>query len=294
MTDILNPIGPKNPNQINNEGSREETTNNYVEGVNSIPLPSKGVFYTFDGRYKGLSSLKVRELNYTDEDILTTQSFLEDGSVFFELLKNVIIDENHFPASGLVPIDRDTILLWLRSTSFGNIFEAELNCPSCKFKNTISWDLSSLSIPEYDPEVLKMLEQDGEYTFETPLRDLKVSIAVPTIGKSKEFEKQLEAKKKNTGSKADLFGVGSVMLIITAVENKETGELMRRKSEIESYFNKINLPISEIRYIRKQLEKISLQYDTKKDCVCKNCDYTQEGIEMPMLHPNFFWPDSSL
>lgn len=297
--DILNPVGSRNPNQTSGEGEREDEivelkSKSYVEGAQSIPLPSKGVFYTWDPKLIGIETLKVRELNYSDEDILTTKSYLEDGSVFLELLKNVIIDENNFTANGLVPIDRDTILLWLRSTSFGNEFEAEVNCPNCSEKNKIVWNLSSFKIPEYSEEVLSVLKEKGEYSFRTPLRDLKVSITVPTIGRQKEYEKLLEAKKKNNKLKTDLYGMGSVMLIISSVEELETGKVLRRKSEIESYFAKINLPISDARYIRKQLEKISLVYDTKQSLTCTNCEYTQEGIEMPMLHPNFFWPDTGV
>lgn len=295
MTDLLNPLGPKHPNQMSGEGGKvSEEKNDYIEGSEYIPLPSKGVFYKFDQQYIGIEKLKIRQLNYTDEDILTTKSYLEDGTVFMELLKNVIVDENNFPASGLVPIDRDTILLWLRSTSFGNIFEADTSCPNCSEKQTVKWDISSFKIPEYSEEVYEAIKDTGEYTFKTPLKEVTVMITMPTIGRAKEFEKMLSVKKKNNNIKFDLFGVGSIMLIISGVLNNETGKVLRKSSEIENYFNKIKLPITDARYIRKQLEKISLTYDTKVDVTCNNCGHIQEDVEMPMLHPNFFWPDSGI
>jgi hypothetical protein len=293
--DILNPVGPRHPNQIGGEGSKvseEQQPEVYIEGAEYIPLPSKGVFYTFDPRYKGMEKLMVRQLNYTDEDILTTKSYLEDGSVFNELLKNVIVDPNGFPSGGLSPIDRDTILLWLRSTSFGNDFEAETSCPKCGHKHSVKWDISKLSIPEYDPEILAELQEFGEITIETPLKNLRVKIAQPSIGKSKEFEKQLAAKKNAQKTKTDLFGTGSIMLIVNGVEVED--KIIRKKNEIENYFNKIKLPLADARYIRKSFEKISLRYDTAQDITCANCEYVQEGVEMPMLHPNFFWPDTRL
>ncbi|MEO6305069.1 MAG: hypothetical protein ABIP51_18065 [Bacteroidia bacterium] len=295
MSDFLNPVGARNPSQVSGEGGKvSESEEVYVEGAEYIPLPSKGVFYVSNPVYHNLDKLKVRQLNYTDEDILTTKSYLEDGSVFVEVLKNTIVDENNFPAAGLVPVDRDTILLWLRSTSFGNIFEAETNCPNCGNKHNLEWDISKFKIPEYDPETYEMIKTDGEYIFKTPVKELTVRISVPTIGRAKEFEKALAVKKKNSNNKTDLFGTGSIMLIINGVDDLETGKTLRKKSEIESYFNKIKLPLSDARYIRKQLDKISLAYDTKIDKTCKECEYTQEGIEMPMLHPNFFWPDAGV
>lgn len=291
-SNLLNPVGARNPAQVIGEGVREDDVEmekrEYIEGSESIYLPSKGVFYShLRPEYKDLEKLRIRQLNYTDEDILTTKSYLEDGSVFFELLKNVIVDDNMFPSSGLVPVDRDTILLWLRSTSFGNSFEITMPCPSCTAVNTMTWDLSKLVIPEYEPDIYKELQVSGELTIITPLSDIKVKIAVPSIGKTREFEKSLLAKKKNQHIKSDLFGTGSLMIIVTGVE--VDGKIIRRSSEIDSYFKKISLPLSDARYIRKQFEKINLHYETKQTLECKNCDYVQEGIEMPIMHQNFLW-----
>lgn len=294
MSDILNPVGGRHPNQITGEGSNvsEETTDGYVEGTELIPLPSKGVFYNFDQRYINLDKLRVRQLNYTDEDILTTRSYLEDGSVFFEILKNVIVDDSGFPASALMPIDRDTILLWLRSTAFGNEFEAETNCPKCGEKQDVKWDLATFKIPEYDETIYQELLQNGELSITTPVSKTVVKISVPTIGRAREFEKSMAVKKKNLNIKSDMLGTGSMMLIVSGVEID--GKIVREKSKIEAYFRKINLTILDARFIRKSIEQINLQYDTKQNVECKSCGHIQEGVEMPMLHPNFFWPDTGI
>jgi hypothetical protein len=286
--DILNQTSPLNPRQLSGEGSKEdEKIENYIEGSEYIPLPSKGVFYTWAPEFVGLEKLRVRQLNYTDEDILTTRSYLEDGSVFFELLKNVIVDKNGFPSNGLVPVDRDTILLWLRSTAFGNIFSAKRPCPKCQHENSVEWDISKFEIPEYNPEVLEELRKYGELTITTPRAKHIIKISVPSIGKTKEYEKSLEVKKKNLKIKSDLFGTGSLMLVVSGVESD--GKVLRTKSEIESFFNKVNLTISDARYIKSKVELINLQYDTKQDIKCESCEYVQEGVEMPIMHPNFFW-----
>lgn len=300
MDSLLNPVGPRHPNQFITDanGVSEESQLNqdkYIEGSELIPLPSKGVFYTFDKRYINLTALRVRQLDYTDEDILTTRSFIEDGSVFFELLKNVIVDGNDFPASGLVPVDRDTILYWLRSTAFGNNFSAAFKCPKCGTLNDVEWDLAALDVPKYAPEVLEeLIANAGELTVTTPLKKVKVKISIPNLGKSKETEKALLVKKENSKGKKDFYGTGSLMLVISGVE--VDGRVIRRKSEIESYFNQIKLPISDARYIRQEAEKINLKYDTKKSfaCINENCNHVEEGVELPILHSNFFWPDAGI
>src|ERR1035437_10353355 len=204
----LNPIAPRNPvQQIHNDVPADDDTQaKYIEGAETISLPSKGVFYSWNKDYWNMESLQVRQLNYTDEDILTTKQYFENGTIFNELLKNVIVDPNGFPATGLIPIDRDTILLFLRDRAFGPKFDIEYTCPYCETVNPVSWDISKLETPTYTPEIYEELKTNGEYKIITPLDQITVRIIVPTIGKTMETEKRLAAKKTAQKSTHDFFG----------------------------------------------------------------------------------------
>lgn len=277
-------------NHIHGEevGKEEE----YIEGSEYIPLPSLGLFYNWSPQFSGLKKLRVRQLNYTDEDILTTPSFIENGTVFDELLKNVIVDSNNFPSTGLVNVDRETILLWLRSTSFGNNFSVNYNCPQCKHELKATWDLNTLKIPEYSPEVLEELEKYGEYSVKTPSGHV-VKIAVPTIGKTAQYNKELEVKKKNKKVNHEFFGTGMLMLIVTGIEID--GKIERRKSAIESYFNKVNLRIMDSRFILNEFnDKINLSFDTSINIECSSCNHVSEGVTLPIGHKDFFWLSKSV
>lgn len=301
--DLLSPIAPRNPAQQIHGDSTKSTQQiqeqiqetKYIEGAELVPLPSKGVFYKFDVRYNNLETLQVRQLNYTDEDILTTKSYFDNGTLFNELLKNVIVDPNGFPANGLVPVDRETILLWLRSTAFGNDFEIEYTCsiPECKALYPVKWDLGKLAIPEYPEEFYEELKLNGELTIETPLKRVKVRITVPTIGKSLEMEKSLAQKKLAKKTTQDFFGTGTLRLLVSGIE-LENNKVIRKGDEIMNHFTKIGLPISDARYIRRMAEKINLKYDTKQTVICPHCAHQEEGVEMPILHPNFFWDSNGI
>ena len=292
--DILNPVSPRNPAMqiLSDNTGDDKAETKYIEGAEIIPLPSKGVFYTWDKKYWNIEELQVRQLNYTDEDILTTKQYFENGTIFLELLKNVIVDPNGFPATGLVPIDRDTILLYLRNRAFGKDFAITYVCPKCSTDIPVVWDISKLELPIYDPVIYEELKENGEYKITAPLSSISLRIIVPTIGKSFEAEKRLTAKKTAQKSSHDFFGTGSLMLLVSAVESD--GRLIRDKQEIEQFFKKSNLPLSDARWIRKQIEKISLSYDTKQDITCQSCSNVVEGVEMPIVHPNFFWPDTGI
>src|SRR5690349_11553224 len=104
MDELLNPLHPKNPISFVGDGGKvppptpppnTSPTNGgdsggkgYREGVEPVLLPSKGVFYLTDqmGKFWNMESVLVRQLNYTDEDILTTRAYFENGTIFNEIL----------------------------------------------------------------------------------------------------------------------------------------------------------------------------------------------------------------
>lgn len=297
MSDLLNPLNPINPSQQMGDAGKKtkKKETEYVENREGVYLPSKGVFYL--GEHKGKEFLNVRPLNYTDEDILTTESFYSNGTILNELLKNVILED--FDAKNLVPIDRDTILIWLRSNAFGKQFDIEMKCPACgggaghkgsKDPGIISWDLSSFEIPEYPEEILKQLQEEGSIIITTPLKEIRVKISIPSIGRTMSFDKSYKQKKKNENSQKDFFATISLLSVVQGVEI-EPDRWIYGGQDIDAYFRKINLPISESRYIIKKASELGLRYQTEKTFVCKDCGHIQEGVEMPILHKNFFWPE---
>lgn len=288
---MLDPNSPLNPTSRILEGNQSNQKSNvYIEGAENVPLPSLGVFYGPRPEHRNITQLRVRKINWTDEDILTTPSFLNDLSVFDELLKNTIVDENGFKASQLVPIDRDTILFYLRTKAFGSEFSIDVECPKCKQKTELKWDLSELEFPEYKPEVYEELKQNGEYKIVTPLQKIELYLKVPSIGKTSDLTKEnlTQQSKEKTGK--SFLGTNSLLSIISGV-NIGDSRILRKKEEIISYFNKINLEISESRYIRSKLEDINLQYNTSQPFICSNKKCRHEGgdVEMPIVHQNFLW-----
>lgn len=279
----------KNPNSVMAEASKTSPVkvedNDFEEGTIDIPLPSKGVFY--HPPFRNTTELYVRPLDWRDEDILTTKAYMENGTVFDKLV-TATIQTKGITAKHLVPVDRDTILLWLRSTAMGNDMTVSFNCPLCKKSTEASWDLSKLSIPKFDPKIEEELMTFGEITVVTPKLGLKVKIRTPTIGESNDTEKRLARKKENENSEVDFLGTGSILLMISGVEVEE-GRILRNQNEIRNYFNKVLLPIKDSRFIRDKAISINLKYDTKQDVACKHCSHVVEGMEMPIVHPNFLW-----
>ena len=292
IDNYLNPVGPKNPaSLIMDKQSAPSEEVEREEGSELIPLPSKGVFYMPPNFLK--EDIWVRPMDFRDENVLTTEKYINEGTVFDKIV-TAIIQEKNITAGKLVPIDRDTILLWLRANALGKIMTVDYKCinPKCKKpENIATWDLSEIKIPEYDPEILLQLQDKGELRIVTPLKQAVVYVKVPLIEESNDTQKKYLKRKEVTDDEVDTLATTSLQLIVSGVE--VDGKIIRKKDAIMNYFAKIKLPISDSRWIRKEAKKINLKYDTAKDLVCKNCGHVQESVELPIVHQNFLWLDSS-
>lgn len=293
LDSFINPVGPRHPNAIVTDQNKMPPveTPEYEEGSEEIPLPSKGVFYMPPNFNK--QSIWVRPMDFRDEDILTTQKFIEEGTVFDKIV-TAVIQEANITAGKLVPVDRDTILIWLRANALGKTMSVDYKClnPRCtKPQNTATWDLSEIKIPEYEPEVLAQLQEMGEYKITTPHKQVVVYVKVPLIEESNDTQKKYLKKKETEKLEQDNLATASLSLIISGVEID--GKITRKKNEILKYFEKIRLPLGDSRWIRSEAKKVNLKYDTAKDLVCKNCGNVQEDVELPIVHQNFLWADGT-
>ncbi len=258
------------------------------EEAQYVNLPSKGFFYK--NQYRGMDKLKIRQLDWTDEDILTTESYYQNGTVFNELLSRVIVDENGFSSKQLIPVDKDAILIWLRIAAFGSDYEIKKKCPKCGKIHKTSWDLSEIEMPEFNPEYLKEISEHGEVLVELPISKKKIKITIPSINKEIEIQKQLELKKEKSNSSQDYLITGKLLSSISAVYNEEEKEWKRDKISISQFLANDLKKIQDSRHILKTLKDITIKIDSKKDVKCPHCNHLEEGVEMPMTI-YFFWPE---
>jgi len=264
-----------------------------------VTLPSQGVFYK--GKYKDLDKLKVRKLNWTDEDLLVTKSYYDNGTLFDEMLKQTIVDENGFQTEDLVPIDRDTIIWWLRIGAFGTEYQIPHVCSDkeCKHKYNLTWDLAEFEMPDLPEEYAGEIRANGNVEILLPISQLKCKITVATIGKENKVNKFLKKRKENLAknpkkaSSADYIMTGRLLASIEVAYDNE-GKEYKGIDELLVWLNKGNngkpLPIVDSRYIIKKIKDISLIADTRKTFECPVCAHIEEDMRMPMSI-YFFWPE---
>jgi hypothetical protein len=258
-----------------------------------VPLPSRGVFYT--GAYKNLAMLKVRKLNFEDEDILTTKSYYDNGTLFNEILKNTVVDDNGFAAKNLTNVDKDAILWWLRIGAFGQIYEVPHVCgnPECKKKYLIQWDLGSFQMPDYPADCAEELGLKGTRTIILPVSGLEVSLISPSIGKELDIYKRLNLKKEKSGSSREFNTTGKLLAVIQSAKAAD-GTVYTGEAQVHQWLlgagKSGKISMTDSRYIQEKAKEIDLEVETRQNIQCKFCGHLEEGVKMPMSI-YFFWPE---
>ena len=152
-----------------------------------IPLPSEGKLYK---NKKG--RVKVAYLTAADENLLTSPNLLSSDD-FLEILINRKLLEYDLRYKDLLPGDRDAIMIWLRSTGYGEMYPVTvLDENDVPFETEI--DLLTLKVKN-----LNILpDEDGLFTFTLPLSKAVVRFKLLTMGEIEELVKLAEfLKEKN-------------------------------------------------------------------------------------------------
>ncbi len=159
---------------------------NFNTSFDVIPLPSEGKLY----RSKK-SNVRVAYLTTGDEDILTSPNILESGQ-FLEILINRKLLEPEIRFKDLHIGDRNAIMLWLRATSYGEMYPITI-----LDENDMPFDTE---INLHDLKVKKLgAEPDAEglIDFICPLSKALLKIKLLTVSDVDSIEEMLVEDKKN-------------------------------------------------------------------------------------------------
>ena len=162
-----------------------------------IELPSRGLVYS---KENSLSSGKV-EMKYMtakEEDILTTQSYIKDGSVLDRLFQSLIIGNGEgqpVKYVDLVTGDKNAIMIAARILGYGKDYEVEIEDPFSGKKQSETIDLTQFENKEYDGSNQVELNKN-EFEFTLPRSNRKITFMAMTESKERRVKHQVEELKK--------------------------------------------------------------------------------------------------
>jgi hypothetical protein len=231
-----------------------------------VELPSKGLLYPEDSELaKG--TIEMKYMTAKEEDILTNQSYIKNGTVLDKLLKSLIVSKINF--DDLLIGDKNAIMVAARILGYGSDYSFEYNGES----QTI--DLSTLENKSINKELFS--SRVNEFTFTLPKSKNTITFKLLTHKDEQDISRELEGLKKiNKDASPEL--TTRLKYTITSVEG------IRDKKDVRNFVDNYLLA-QDSRALREHIKEI--QPDVDLTFFPSNGD---DRVNIP-IGISFFWPD---
>ena len=243
----------------------------------TISLPSKGLLYP-ETSPLSKGQIEMKYMTAKEEDILTNNNFIRQGTVIDKLLQALIVTPIEY--NELLVGDKNAILVAARVLGYGKDYTFKYaNQRNQEVETTV--DLSLLEDKQMDESLFK--RGVNEFTFILPHSGNNITFKLLTHGDEQKIDAEIKGLQKvNPNSSTDV--TTRLKHIITSVEGKREAKDIREF--VDNY-----LIAKDARSLREYYSKISPDVDlTFKP---EDESYTGEGITIP-VSINFFWPDSGV
>ena len=235
----------------------------------TIELPSKGLIYPSDNPLSS-GTVEIKYMTAKEEDILTNQNYIANGSVLDKLLKSLIVSDINY--NDLLIGDKNAIMISARILGYGADY---------KFIYNGKEELVDLSLLEN-----KVLDESlytkglNEFQFTLPTSGNEISFKLLTQGDETKVTQELEGLKKiNKEGSPEL--TTRLKYMITSINGD------RERKTIREFVDTAFLA-RDARAFREHIQKIQPDVD-----LTFFPSGTTKQLSLP-IGINFFWPDIDL
>lgn len=256
--------------------SRKKSKFNFIKSE-LIPLPSGGKLYKPNSKdpeviKKGM--IRMKPMTVKEEEILSTSRFLKAGIATRMILERCI--DSDIDARDILLFDSNFLMFYLRSISYGDEYNFELQCSSvsCEKKFEHKVKISELPFEELPKGVKEPIKVN------LPMSKFTVEAILPRLYHTEEiYQRNSNRKKKTTDSDQRLL---DNMLVTTLAVYDEEGEAIDEEDWTDFYEA---LPGGDSGLLRETFA-FSTNIDEIKGMDCPYCGSIFEGT-IPM-GPEFF------
>ena len=237
----------------------------------TVDLPSKGYLYV-EGHPLSSGKVEIKYMTAKEEDILTSQNLIQQGTVIDVLLQSLIVDKT-INVNDLLIGDKNAIMLAARILGYGKEYEFEYEGKEQEV------DLSKLNPKKIDFK--KMTRGVNEFSFELPTSKRTITFKLLTGNDESKINKEVIARQKISKDLSSQLTTRFKHMILSVDGNTE-----------QSYI--INFVENEF------LSRDSLAFRQYINDITPDMDMTvkvtnSSGEEIEVTIPvtvRFFWPDS--
>ena len=232
----------------------------------TIELPSKGLLYPEDSELaKGVIEMKY--MTAKEEDILTNQSYIQNGTVLDKLMKSLIVSKINY--DDLLIGDKNAIMVASRILGYGNEYTFNYGGE----EHTV--DLTTLDNKQLDEKLFA--SRTNEFEFILPKSKNTITFKLLTHKDEQEINRELEGLKKiNKDSSPELST--RLKYMITSVNGERDRKVVR---EFVDGF----LLAQDSRALREYVREIQPDVDLT---FFPNGSDTRVSLPIGL---KFFWPD---
>ena len=189
----------------------KETDPDLITSYEIVKLPSNGLYYP-----NGVSEVNIEYMTSKDEDLLTTPSLIENGTVLDVLLKRKIKSQGII-VEDLLEGDRNALLLFLRTSSYGSDYSVEVVDPRTGIPFNSKVDLLKLryKIVEEKPD------ERGYFSVKIPMRKKTVIIRLISHGEDSKIYKSAEEIKLAYGEDYSQYSTLKLKASIVSINGKD-------------------------------------------------------------------------
>ena len=232
----------------------------------TIELPSKGLLYPSDSPLsKG--TIEMRYMTALHEDILTNQSYIQNGTVLDKLLQSLIVTKISY--DDLLIGDKNAIMIAARVLGYGKDYKFMYRGE----EETV--DLSKIENSPLHEDVQKT--KSNEFAFTLPSSGNVVTFKLLTHGDEKKIEQETKGLTKINKNSSTTITTRLKHQILSVNEETEKPKI---REFVDNY-----LLAQDSRALRERIKELSPDVDLT--FFPENGD---NRVDVP-IGLNFFWPD---
>jgi hypothetical protein len=232
----------------------------------TVELPSKGLLYPEDSELaKGV--VEIKYMTAKEEDILTNQSYIKNGTVLDKLLKSLIVSKINF--DDLLIGDKNAIMVAARILGYGSEYSFDY------LGESYTVDLSQIENKPLKEELFK--DRKNEFEFTLPKSGNTITFKILTHKDEQDINRELDGLKKiNKDTSPELST--RLKYLITSVNGDYERKSVREF--VDGY-----LLAQDSRALREYIKEVQPDVD-----LTFFPDGSDNRVNIP-VGVSFFWPD---
>ena len=243
-----------------------------------VTLPSKGLLYSKESPLsKG--EIEMKYMTAREEDILTNQNLIQNGTVIDKLLQALILSPINY--DDLLVGDKNAILVASRILGYGKDYKFKFTNPNTGKEETAEVDLTQIDDKELDES--KVTSSKNEFSYTLPISKINLTVKLLTHGDEAKIDKELKGLEKlGQGNKFLTTRLKHTILSINGDYEQKTirefvdNQLLARDSK------------SLRDYLKDLMPDVKLMFDYEG-----SDGKVVEEVPIP-IGVSFFWPESEL